>query len=172
MWIRPALLSVCPVLFFSSPKKSVDCSLTIMPSGHIDVGKGFTMGHEFTGVITALGSDVKDFKVGEKVVSPFTVCCMRCYYCRVGLTCRCEKSRVYGSPALEGAQAEYVDVPMADTTLFNAPDDVDDETLILMAVRLSSPSPFCIFFKMNGLIFFDRTSFRRVTTPPRTRSSR
>lgn len=100
------------------------------------------MGHEFTGVITALGSDVKDFKVGEKVVSPFTVCCMRCYYCRVGLTCRCEKSRVYGSPALEGAQAEYVDVPMADTTLFNAPDDVDDETLILMAVRLSSPRPF------------------------------
>ncbi|CCG80822.1 Alcohol dehydrogenase [Taphrina deformans PYCC 5710] len=101
--------------------------------GHIDVGKGFTMGHEFTGIITEIGSEVTGFKVGDKVVSPFTVCCMQCYYCKVGLTCRCEKSRVYGSPALEGAQAEYVDVPLADTTLFKAPDDVEDETLILMA---------------------------------------
>ena len=108
--------------------------------GHIDVGKGFTMGHEFTGIITEIGADVKKFRVGDKVVSPFTVCCMECYYCRVGLTCRCEKSRVYGSPALEGAQAEYVDVPLADTTLFKAPNDVEDETLILMAVIY--PSPF------------------------------
>lgn len=101
--------------------------------GHIDVGTGFTMGHEFTGIISEVGPEVKDFKVGDKVVSPFTICCMQCYYCKVGLTCRCDQSRVFGSPALEGAQAEYVDVPLADTTLFVAPPDVEDETLILMA---------------------------------------
>ncbi len=40
---------------------------------------------------------------------------------------------MYGSPTLDGAQAEYVHVPLADTTLFEAPEDVDDDTLILMA---------------------------------------
>jgi threonine dehydrogenase-like Zn-dependent dehydrogenase len=30
------------------------------------------MGHEFVGVILQAGSDVKSFKVGDKVVSPFT----------------------------------------------------------------------------------------------------
>ena len=99
---------------------------------HIDVGTGFTMGHEFTGTVHEIGADIKNFAIGDKVVSPFTVSCAKCYYCKVGLTCRCEKSRVYGSPALEGAQAEYVLVPLADTTLFHAPEDVADDILILM----------------------------------------
>ena len=101
--------------------------------GHIDVGRGFTMGHEFTGDIVEVGSEVKNFEIGQKVVSPFTVSCGSCYFCKVGLTCRCEKSRVYGSPALEGAQAEYVHVPLAASTLFLAPPDIPDEKLILMA---------------------------------------
>ena len=102
-------------------------------TGHLNVGTGFTMGHEFTGVVSEVGADVKGFKQGDRVVSPFTVCCMECYYCTIGLTCRCTKGMVYGSPALEGAQAEFVHVPLADTTLFHAPEGVSDETLILMA---------------------------------------
>ncbi|BFZ57843.1 hypothetical protein PYCC9005_004898 [Savitreella phatthalungensis] len=102
-------------------------------TGHLNVGTGFTMGHEFTGVVSEVGKDVRGLVVGDKVVSPFTVCCMACFYCEIGLTCRCEKGKVYGSPVLEGAQAEYVHVPLADTTLFKAPSDVPDETLILMA---------------------------------------
>ena len=31
------------------------------------------MGHEFTGVITEVGSDIKNFKKGDKVISPFTL---------------------------------------------------------------------------------------------------
>lgn len=101
--------------------------------GHIDVGVGFTMGHEFTGEIVEVGSSVKDLSIGQKVVSPFTVSCGSCYFCKQGLTCRCKESKVYGSPALEGAQAEYVHVPLASTTLFTAPEDIPDEKLILMA---------------------------------------
>lgn len=101
--------------------------------GNINVGGGITQGHEFTGTVSEVGASVRAFKVGDKVVSPFTVCCAKCFYCRIGLTCRCERSRVYGSPLLAGAQAEYVLVPLADTTLVHAPADVDDETLILMA---------------------------------------
>lgn len=45
-------------------------------------GTGFSMGHEFTGVVVELGRDVKTVKAWGKVVSPFTVCCMQCSYCR------------------------------------------------------------------------------------------
>jgi threonine dehydrogenase-like Zn-dependent dehydrogenase len=31
------------------------------------------MGHEFTGVVSEVGSDVKTVAVGDKIVSPFTV---------------------------------------------------------------------------------------------------
>ena len=34
---------------------------------------GFIMGHEFTGVVKEVGSEVKTVKVGDKVVAPFTV---------------------------------------------------------------------------------------------------
>ena len=36
-------------------------------------GTGFIMGHEFTGVVSEVGDSVKNFKKGDKVVSPFTV---------------------------------------------------------------------------------------------------
>lgn len=43
-----------------------------MYRGHQPSGTGFIMGHEFTGVIVQTGPDVKGFKVGDKIVSPFT----------------------------------------------------------------------------------------------------
>lgn len=41
--------------------------------GHQPSPTGFIMGHEFTGVVKEVGSQVKTVKVGDKIVSPFTV---------------------------------------------------------------------------------------------------
>jgi len=57
--------------------------------------------------------------VGDKVVSPFTVSCGECHYCRVGFTCRCIESRLFGIPSTPGGQAQYVRVPRAGGTLYN-----------------------------------------------------
>jgi len=101
--------------------------------GHQPLPKfDFIMGHEFTGVVASIGSGVKNFKVGDKVVSPFTVSCGECFYCKRGWTSRCDQSKLFGSPILEGGQAEWCKVPLADSTLFHAPTDVADENLILM----------------------------------------
>ncbi|KAF2020446.1 NAD(P)-binding protein [Aaosphaeria arxii CBS 175.79] len=91
------------------------------------------MGHEFTGVVHEVGSGVKTLKKGDKIVSPFTVSCGSCFYCSRGFSSRCEKCQLFGSQGLDGAQAQYVRVPLADSTAVKAPEGIKDEALVLMA---------------------------------------
>ena len=91
------------------------------------------MGHEFTGIVGETGSEVKNFKRGDQVVSPFTASCGQCFYCKQGYSSRCIKSGLFGTPSLDGAQAEYVRVPLADSTAVKAPEDIADNALVLMA---------------------------------------
>ena len=91
------------------------------------------MGHEFTGTVEEVGSSVKNFKKGDQIVSPFTVSCLECFYCKNGFSSRCAKSLLFGTAALDGAQAEYVRVPLADGTAMKAPQEIADNALVLMA---------------------------------------
>jgi len=101
--------------------------------GHQPSGTGFIMGHEFTGTVEEVGSDVKNFKKGDQIVSPFTTCCGQCFYCKNGYSSRCAKVLLFGTVALDGAQAEYVRVPLADSTVVKAPSEIQDNALVLMA---------------------------------------
>jgi len=98
---------------------------------------GTIMGHEFTGTIVETGSSVSKFKKGDRVISPFTVNCGECHFCSIGLTARCVKSQLYGwqenGIGLQGVHAEYVSVPMADSTLIHLPDDLSWEQGNLLA---------------------------------------
>ncbi|KAL1639111.1 hypothetical protein SLS58_008313 [Diplodia intermedia] len=96
--------------------------------GHQPSGTGFIMGHEFTGTVDEVGKDVKTVQKGDKIVSPFT-----CFYCKKGFSSRCEKCLLLGCAALDGAQAEYVRVPLADSTVMKAPPDIEENKLVLMA---------------------------------------
>ncbi|TFK70402.1 alcohol dehydrogenase [Pluteus cervinus] len=101
--------------------------------GHGGVTQVHTCGHEFIGEVVSLGSTYgtsapgrpslySSLKIGDKVVSPFTVNCGECHPCRLGYTARCSEGLLFGSPALEGGQAQYVRVPKAGATLFNLSD--------------------------------------------------
>ncbi|KAJ3510816.1 hypothetical protein NMY22_g15854 [Coprinellus aureogranulatus] len=101
--------------------------------GHGGVENVHTCGHEFIGEVVALGSSYgsqakgrpalySTLKVGHKVVSPFTVNCGECSVCRLGYTARCLESVLFGSPQLDGGQAQYVRVPKAGGTLFDLSD--------------------------------------------------
>ncbi|CZR53684.1 related to formaldehyde dehydrogenase [Phialocephala subalpina] len=94
---------------------------------------GFIMGHEFTGVVDQLGSDVRSVKKGDLVVAPFTISCGKCFYCIKNYSSRCEEGMLFGSPALDGAQAGYVRVPLADSSVVKAPKGIDPLKLCLMA---------------------------------------
>ncbi|HLF77363.1 MAG TPA: alcohol dehydrogenase catalytic domain-containing protein [Dehalococcoidia bacterium] len=83
-------------------------------------------GHEFVGTISAVGDDVRRLQVGQRVVSPFSVWCGGCFYCKQGLLSACERRAVFGLQ-LPGAQAEYVRVPNADAVLEALPDALSDD---------------------------------------------
>ncbi|PCH39474.1 alcohol dehydrogenase [Wolfiporia cocos MD-104 SS10] len=98
--------------------------------GHEDVDGDLTCGHELIGEVVALGSSFhpnavgrpelySTLRVGDKVVSPFTVSCGECHFCRIGFTCRCIHSCLFGIPTLPGGQAQYARIPKAGGTLFS-----------------------------------------------------
>ncbi|HUV36074.1 MAG TPA: alcohol dehydrogenase family protein [Patescibacteria group bacterium] len=97
---------------------------------------GTVMGHEFVGTVVEPGPDVANFKKGDPVMSPFTTSCGECFFCRRGLTCRCIHGELFGWVAggagLHGAQAEYVRVPLADSTLRLIPDRMTREEALLL----------------------------------------
>ncbi|KAK7418270.1 hypothetical protein QQX98_004055 [Neonectria punicea] len=101
--------------------------------GHQPSPTGFIMGHEFTGVIEHIGSEVRDLNPGDDIVCPFTVSCGKCFYCSHGFSSRCEKSLLFGTAPLDGGQAEYVRVPFAETTVVKAPSGIEQLKLCLMA---------------------------------------
>ncbi|KAI0857985.1 GroES-like protein [Xylaria cubensis] len=101
--------------------------------GHEPAPAGFIMGHEFTGSVVAAGKNVETVKIGDRVVAPFTVSCMKCFYCKNGYSSRCVHSLLFGSERLDGGQAQFVRVPFADGTVVKAPAEINDEALILMA---------------------------------------
>ena len=107
---------------------------------------GTIMGHEFVGEIVEVGSEVGRFAVGDRVVSPFTTSCGGCFYCCTGLTCRCTRGQLFGwvekREGLQGAQAEFVRVPLADSTLVALPEDALAEEA-LFAGDIFSTGYFC-----------------------------
>jgi len=69
------------------------------------------LGHEFSGEIVALGKNVKQWKVGERVVAePHTQACGVCRLCRSGYSHLCPHKRSPGW-GINGAFAEYVVMP-------------------------------------------------------------
>ncbi|MFL0292098.1 zinc-dependent alcohol dehydrogenase family protein [Mycobacterium sp. SMC-18] len=92
------------------------------------------IGHEFIGVVEAVGAEVRDVRVGDFVISPFTDSDGTCVHCRNGITTSCVNFGVWGGTAktgeaLDGAQGQYVRVPFADGTLVKVPESPDAELL-------------------------------------------
>ena len=73
------------------------------------------MGHEAAGVVAAVGAEVTEFVVGDRVTFDSTVYCGECEFCRVGDVNLCNDRQVVGVSCGEfkraGAFAEYVAVP-------------------------------------------------------------
>jgi len=90
--------------------------------GHPLFKPPFVFGHEFAGEIVKVGSKVKDFQEGMRVVAANSAPCNRCYYCKIGQQSMCENITL----RLSGAFAEYVEVlgPIVEQNLLEIPASV------------------------------------------------
>jgi threonine dehydrogenase-like Zn-dependent dehydrogenase len=102
----------------------------------VGIDPGTVMGHELVGRVVEAGPDA-GVAPGLRVVAPFTTSCGRCFYCLGGLSARCLSGALFGwvqgGAGLEGAQAEFVRVPLAASTLVAIADDLPAETALLLA---------------------------------------
>ena len=86
---------------------------------------GTSMGHEFIGVVDAIGSEVATLAVGDFVIAPFAWSDGTCDFCREGLHTSCRHGGFWNAGDVGGGQAEAVRVPLADGTLVKVPGEVD-----------------------------------------------
>lgn len=72
-----------------------------------DFVDGIVVGHEGCGIVEAVGAEVTNCKVGDKVVVHPNIWCGKCEPCRTGHTNLCENFRHIGD-RIDGAMAEYL----------------------------------------------------------------
>ncbi|WP_149499197.1 alcohol dehydrogenase catalytic domain-containing protein [Roseiconus lacunae] len=103
---------------------------------------GTAMGHEFVGTVIDKGDKVETLQIGDRVCTPFTTSCGRCFYCTHGLSARCADGQLFGwrenGQGLHGGQAERVRVPLADGTLLPIPSWLNNDEALLVGDNLST----------------------------------
>jgi threonine dehydrogenase-like Zn-dependent dehydrogenase len=115
--------------------------------------KGDIMGHEFMGEIVEVGPEVKQRRVGDRVVVAFPISCGECFFCKKKLYSLCENTNpnawmaekffghspagIYGYSHLTGGfaggQAEYVRVPFADIGTVKIENGFSDEQVLFLS---------------------------------------
>jgi len=105
----------------------------IMKGDVSTVTDGRTLGHEGVGVVEEVGLGVSNFLTGDKVLISCITSCGKCEYCRRGMFSHCDHGGWILGNTIDGTQAEYVRIPYADTSLYHIPDDVDEETFVMVS---------------------------------------
>ncbi|WP_343753508.1 zinc-dependent alcohol dehydrogenase [Alkalibacterium iburiense] len=115
--------------------------------GELFIDDDYIIGHEPMGIVEEVGPEVKNLKVGDRIVVPFNVSCGHCHFCTHDMESMCDNSNknpeidyggLLGFGKLHGdypgGQAEFLRVPYADQNSFKVPDDsIPDEKVLFLS---------------------------------------
>ena len=106
--------------------------------GHdTDVALPHVPGHEFAGIVSAIGSGVTKFAVGDRVTVPFVNGCGNCDSCTSGNAQVCPNQTQPGFTQW-GSFAEYVAIENADFNLIALPDAISFATAAALGCRFAT----------------------------------
>jgi alcohol dehydrogenase len=94
-------------------------------------------GHEFAGVVVAVGADVRRAAVGQRVTIPFVAGCGMCEECKRGNQHICDRQYQPGFTGW-GSFAEYVAVRYADENLVQLPESISNVAAAALGCRLAT----------------------------------
>jgi threonine dehydrogenase-like Zn-dependent dehydrogenase len=114
---------------------------------------GDVLGHEFMGEVVEVGPEVKNLRVGDRVVVPFPIACGVCGPCQAHAYSLCENSNpnawmaeklmghspagIYGYSHMmggfAGGQAEFARVPFADVGPLKVPEGLPDDKVLFLS---------------------------------------
>ena len=143
---RDAIVKITTTAICGSDLHLYDGFIPTMESGDI-------LGHEFMGEIVDTGAEVKNLKIGDRVVVPFTISCGNCFFCQRKLWSLCDNSnpngwlaeKFYGFTGsglfgyshmmggFAGGQAEYARVPFADVGPLKLETSLTDEQVLFLS---------------------------------------
>ena len=143
---RDAIVKITSTAICGSDLHLVDGFVPTMEKGDI-------LGHEFMGEVVDVGSEVRNLRIGDRVVVPFPIACGNCFFCQEKLFSVCENSNpnawmaekmwghstagIFGYSHLTGGyaggQAEYARVPFADVGPIKIPEGMTDEQVLFLS---------------------------------------
>jgi len=94
---------------------------------------GTTLGHEGVGIVVETGSAVRNFKKGDHVIISCITSDGTCEYCKKQMYSHCEDGGWILGHTINGTQAEYVNIPHADNSLYPIPAGSDEEALVMLS---------------------------------------
>jgi threonine dehydrogenase-like Zn-dependent dehydrogenase len=143
---RDAIIKITRTAICGSDLHLYDAYIPTLEPGDI-------LGHEFMGEVVEVGPAVKNLKVGDRVVVPFTIACGNCFFCQEQLWSLCDNSNpnawiaeslmgyspsgLFGyshmTGGYAGGQAQYARVPFADIGPIKVPDNLPDEQVLFLS---------------------------------------
>jgi len=93
-------------------------------------------GHEYSGVVSEVGEDVKEFEVGDRADGVWGISCGKCWYCRNGSPNLCQPMQAFGITNVDGSHAEYMRVPRPERVLTKLPKEISFEEGALISCSL------------------------------------
>jgi threonine dehydrogenase-like Zn-dependent dehydrogenase len=114
------------------------------------VKSGDVLGHEFMGEVVEIGSEVRKFIKGDRVVVSSVIACGECHYCQHDSFSLCDNTnpnaflpeKMYGDTmagiygythafgGYSGSHAQYIRIPFADIGAFKVPEGLQDDSVI------------------------------------------
>lgn len=133
---RPVLMEATDAIVRITTTTICGTDLHIVKGDVPTIADGRILGHEGVGIVEEVGANVFNFHPGDKVLISLITSCGRCSFCKKAMYSHCRTGGWLLGNIIDGTQAEYVRIPLADTGLYLLPPEVDDEAAVMLSCIL------------------------------------